>query len=64
MAESGAPVRIGILGASRFAPMILIKPARGNAEVVVAAVADRDVSRLEPLPPNTASPGCTTVTRR
>jgi predicted dehydrogenase len=44
MPESGAPVRIGILGASRFAPMTLIKPARGNAEVVVAAVADRDVS--------------------
>ena len=37
-------MRIGILGASRFAPMILIKPARGNADVVVAAVADRDVS--------------------
>src|SRR5271155_2445390 len=44
MAESGASVRIGILGASRFAPMILIKPAKGNAEVVVAAVASRDVS--------------------
>jgi len=45
MAEDGAPVRIGILGASRFAPMILIKPARENDEVVVAAVADRDVSQ-------------------
>ncbi len=45
MAESGALVRIGILGASRFAPMILIKPARENDEVVVAAVADRDVSQ-------------------
>ena len=45
MAESGGPVRIGILGASRFAPMILIKPAEGNDEVVVAAVASRDVSR-------------------
>src|SRR3984957_997740 len=44
MAESGGPVRIGILGASRFAPMILIKPAQGNDEVVVAAVASRDVS--------------------
>ena len=38
-------MRIGILGASRFAPMTLINPARGNAEVVVAAVAARDVSR-------------------
>jgi predicted dehydrogenase len=71
MAESGAPARIGILGASRFAPLILVKPARGNAEVVAAAVASRDVSRaralaakLEPLPPNTASRGRTTVTRR
>ena len=45
MGENAAPVRIGILGASRFAPMILIKPARENDEVVVAAVADRDVSR-------------------
>ena len=44
MLESAAPVRIGILGASRFAPMTLINPARGNDEVVVAAVADRDVS--------------------
>ena len=44
MPESVAPVRIGILGASRFAPMILIKPARETTEVVVAAVADRDVS--------------------
>ncbi|MEE6176639.1 Gfo/Idh/MocA family protein [Mycobacterium sp. 050134] len=41
----GAPVRIGILGASRFAPMILVKPARTSEEVVVAAVADRDVSQ-------------------
>ncbi len=45
MAASGAPVRIGILGASRFAPMILIKPARNNDEVMVAAVADRDLSQ-------------------
>ena len=45
MAASGAPVRIGILGASRFAPMILIKPARNNDEVMVAAVADRDFSQ-------------------
>jgi predicted dehydrogenase len=44
MPETAAPVRIGILGASRFAPMILIKPAQKTAEVVVAAVADRDVS--------------------
>ena len=45
--ESAAPVRIGILGAARIAPLALINPARGNAEVVVAAVAARDVSRAQ-----------------
>jgi predicted dehydrogenase len=45
MPEQGAPVRIGILGAARIAPLALTNPARGNAEVVVAAVAARDVSR-------------------
>jgi predicted dehydrogenase len=44
MAESGAPVRIGILGASSFAPTTLIDPARENDEVVVAAVGARDLS--------------------
>jgi predicted dehydrogenase len=38
-------VRIGILGAARIAPQALITPARGNDEVVVAAVAARDVAR-------------------
>jgi predicted dehydrogenase len=38
-------VRIGILGAARITPTVLIKPARGNDEVVVAGVAARDVSR-------------------
>jgi predicted dehydrogenase len=41
----GAPVRIGILGAARVAPLVLINPARDNAEVVVGAVAAREVSR-------------------
>ncbi len=40
-------MRIGILGAARSAPLALINPARGNAEVVVAAVAARDVSRAQ-----------------
>jgi len=40
-------VRIGILGAARIAPAVLIKPAKGNAEVVVTAVAARDLSRAE-----------------
>src|ERR1700743_2266514 len=43
----GAPVRIGVLGAARITPTALIKPARGNAEVVVASVAARDVSRAQ-----------------
>ena len=47
MPESATPVRIGILGAARIAPLALINPARGNAEVVVAAVAARDVSRAQ-----------------
>jgi len=38
-------VRIGVLGAARIAPSALIKPAKANAEVVVAAVAARDASR-------------------
>jgi predicted dehydrogenase len=47
MAESGAPVRIGILGASSFAPTTLINPAKGNDEVVVAAVGARDMSSAQ-----------------
>lgn len=42
MADSVAPVRIGILGASTFAPTTMINPARDNADVVVAAVGARD----------------------
>jgi predicted dehydrogenase len=45
VSESGAAVRIGILGAARVAPLVLVKPARENDEVVVAAVAARDVAR-------------------
>lgn len=40
-----APVRIGILGAARIAPMALIKPAKDSADVVVAAVGARDAQR-------------------
>ncbi len=39
------PVRIGILGAARIAPLALINPAKKNADVIVAAVAARDASR-------------------
>lgn len=40
-------MRIGILGAARIAPKALIKPAKKNSDVVVAAVAARDVSRAQ-----------------
>ncbi len=41
----GNPIRIGILGAARIAPLALVNPAKGNSEVEVAAVAARDASR-------------------
>ena len=42
-----APLRIGVLGAARIAPMALIKPATRNVEVVVSAVAARDAARAQ-----------------
>jgi predicted dehydrogenase len=39
------PIRIGILGAAAIAPTALIKPARDNPEVTVAAVAARDFAK-------------------
>jgi len=45
MPEPGAPLRIGVLGAARIAPLALIKPARDNPDATVAAVASRDGSR-------------------
>jgi len=39
------PLRIGILGAARIAPMALIHPAKRNAAVTIAAVAARDRDR-------------------
>jgi predicted dehydrogenase len=38
-------LRIGVLGAARIAPSALINPAKDNPEVVVDAVAARDLSR-------------------
>lgn len=38
-------LRIGILGAARIAPMAVIRPARGNPEVQVNAIAARDPER-------------------
>ncbi len=39
------PLRIGVLGAARIAPMAIIAPARRTAEVTVSAVAARDPER-------------------
>ncbi len=38
-------LRIGMLGASRIAPVALVRPARGNPEATVDAVASRDPAR-------------------
>jgi predicted dehydrogenase len=40
-----APLRLGILGAARIAPMALVRPARAVPEVKVLAVAARDLER-------------------
>jgi len=42
---SDGPLRIGILGAARIAPMALIKPAQRNLEAAVVGVAARDATR-------------------
>src|SRR5262245_13087654 len=39
------PLRIGILGAARIAPMALVRPARDVPEARIAAVAARDAER-------------------
>src|SRR2546427_9689131 len=39
------PLRVGILGAARIAPMALVKPARRWPEATVLAVAARDPER-------------------
>ncbi|MFQ5668296.1 MAG: Gfo/Idh/MocA family protein [Candidatus Binatia bacterium] len=43
----GAPLRIGILGAARIAPMALVRPARHAPETAVVAVAARDPQRAQ-----------------
>src|SRR4051812_35835318 len=42
MTTTTAPLRLGILGAARIAPMALIRPARHVADTEVVAVAARD----------------------
>jgi predicted dehydrogenase len=41
------PLRLGLLGAARIAPMALVRPARAVPEAEVVAVAARDRSRAE-----------------
>ena len=41
------PLRIGVLGAARIAPMALVRPARDVGDVRVTAVAAREHSRAE-----------------
>jgi len=45
--ENGSPLRIGILGAAKIAPISLIYPARSHPDVEVYAVAARDIGRAE-----------------
>jgi predicted dehydrogenase len=40
-------IRIGILGAARIAPVALVRPAKRNREVTVAAIAARDPQRAQ-----------------
>ncbi len=44
---SDAPIRIGILGAARIAPMALVRPARDVRGVSVTAIAARDPQRAQ-----------------
>jgi len=45
--NGAAPLRIGILGAAKIAPLALVNPAKESSEVVVAAVAARDPARAQ-----------------
>ncbi|OBA80793.1 oxidoreductase [Mycobacterium sp. 1164966.3] len=47
MTGQAGPLRIGVLGAARIAPMAVVNPAKDNPEAVVAAVAARDVARAQ-----------------
>ena len=42
-----APLRIGVLGAAKIVPSALVKPARANPSVEVAAIAARDPERAK-----------------
>jgi predicted dehydrogenase len=57
VSDGGTPLRIGILGAARIAPAVVIKPAGKNSEVVVSAVAARDHSRARRFADKHGVPG-------
>jgi predicted dehydrogenase len=44
---NGEPLRIGILGAARIAPLAVVKPAQRLPEATVVAVAARDLRRAQ-----------------
>src|SRR5438105_113974 len=44
---AAVPLRIGVLGAARIAPMALVRPARDVGDVRITVVAARDRSRAE-----------------
>ena len=44
---TASPLRFGILGAARIAPIALILPAKNHPDAVVAAVAARDQGRAD-----------------
>ncbi len=44
---SGAPLRLGILGAARIAPAAVVEPARRSGRVRVVAIAARDAARAQ-----------------
>jgi predicted dehydrogenase len=45
VSADGNPIRIGILGAARIAPLAVVTPAKQHSQVEVAAVAARDPAR-------------------
>ena len=44
---TASPLRFGILGAARIAPLALILPVKNHPDAVVAAVAARDQGRAD-----------------
>jgi predicted dehydrogenase len=45
VSADGNPIRIGILGAAKIAPLAVVNPAKQHSQVEVAAVAARDPAR-------------------